>query len=510
FTLALAIGANTTVFSFVDALLLRPFPGVRQPDQLVSFADKGVGNQSYPNYVEFRDRTKAFSGLTAFRVAPMNLSFGTGNERAWGYEATGNYFQVLGVRPALGRFFTPAEDQNPGGDPYAVLSYSSWQRWFGGNPDVVNRTIKINGLSYTILGIAPKGFIGTELLYVPDIWVPMSMEARIEPGSNWLNERGDWNIWVLGRIRAGVSHAQAQSDVDAIAAQLAREYPRFNEGMRVYLAKPGLVGGFFRGPITGFLAVVMGVAGLVLLIACVNLASFLLARSTDRRKETAIRIALGAGRIRLIRQLLTESLLLAIAGGAAGLFIAWWATDLISRSRIPIDVPINTTVAIDPRVLAFAILASVLTVLFFGLAPALQATRPDVAPALKNQAWSRRLRRWELRDVFVAAQVALSVVLLAASVLVVRSLQNALTVNIGFNPKHAASVAFDLGLQGYSEAQGRQFQRQLLQRVQALPGVESATIVNSIPLTLGTSHTTPIAYGRPVPKPSDRTNAIYY
>lgn len=502
FILAMAIGANTTVFSLVNALLLQPFPGVRQSDQLVAFS----GSQSYPNYLEFRNRAKAFSGVIATRIAPMSLSLGSGNERAWGYEATGNYFQVLGVRPAIGRFFTPAEDRKPGGDPYAVISYAAWQHWFGGSPNVVNRSIQINGLKYTVWGVAPKGFIGTEFLYKPQIWVPMSMEPQIEPGNSWLNERSTWDIWVAGRIKPGISQAQAQNDVDTISAQLGKEYPRFDRGMHVRLGRPG----YFRSQIANFFAVVMGVAGLVLLLACMNLASFLLARSADGRKETAIRIALGAGRLRLMRQFLTESALLAAAGGGAGLFIAWWAAAWISSSRFPIDIPVNTTVAIDHRVLAFAIAGTVLTVLFFGLAPALQAARPNVVPALKSESWSRRLRRWELRDVFVAAQVALSVVLLGGSALVVRSLQNALDVNIGFNPKHAAAVAFDLGLQGYSEALGRQFLTQLLHRVQSTPGIESATVTDSVPLTLNESTTWIMAYGKPIPKPGDRAHATFY
>ncbi len=504
-TLALAIGANTIVFSVVNTLLLRPLP-VERPQDLVSFVD----SQSFPNYRDFRDRTQALSGLAAIRIGIVAMSHSSENARVWGYEVTGNYFGLLGVRPALGRFFTPAEDQKIGGDPYIVLSYSTWRHRFGGDPRVVNQTVKINGLSYTILGVAPKGFFGTELLYAPEFWVPMSMEPQVEPGNNWLNNRMTWDAWVLGRVKRGISRVAAEHEIQGIAAQLVREHPAENDGMRVRLTAPGFVGGSLRGPVTAFASVVMGVALLVLLIACTNLASFLLARATDRRKETAIRLALGAGRFRVLRQFLMESLWLAVLGGAAGLLLAWSLTGLISAAGLPFDVPLNKTLQIDPHVLFFTLAASLGTVLLFGFVPALKAARPDVIPALKNESWSRRLRRFELRDVFVTGQIALSIVLLVGSVLVVRSLQNALTVNVGFNPKNAASVAFDLGDQGYTSAQGMEFQKRILQRVEQLPGIERASEANTIPLSLDVSTTGLIVYGKPETPMGERTRTITY
>ncbi len=508
-TLALAIGANTTVFSMLNALILRPLP-VDRPQDLVFLSRQKSQNQSFPNYRDFRDRTKTLSGLIAYRIAVVALSHGHDNARAWGYEVTGNYFEVLGVRPALGRFFTPSEDRKIGGEPYVVLSYAAWQHRFGADPHVVNTRVKVNGLDYTILGVAPKGFIGTELLYQPEFWVPISMEPQIEPGNSWLDSRGTWNAWVMGRIRSGVSRGEAQSEIQSIAAQLVREHPKENDGMQVHFTSPGLVGDALRGPVTAFASVIMAVAGLVLLIACSNLASFLLARATDRKKETAIRLALGASRSRLLRQFLMESLLLGLVGGAAGVLFAFWLTSLMTAATLPFDFPFNKTLGIDFRVLGFAFCASLLTVFLFGLVPAIQSTRSDVVPGLKNESWSHRFRRWELRDVFVTGQIALSVVLLVASVLVVRSLQNALTVNIGFNPRNAASVSFDLGMQGYSEAQGCAFQKRVLERVQSLPGIESASLSNTIPLSLDVSTTMLYAYGKPVPRPSEATHAIFY
>lgn len=509
-TLALAIGANTTVFSMLNALLLRPLP-VERPQDLVSFAGApGGANQSFPNYRDFRDRTRTLSGLAAIRVNVVAMSHRAENARIWGYEVTGNYFQLLGIRPAVGRFFTPAEDRKIGGDPYIVLSYSAWQHRFAADPGILNRTVKINGLDYTVLGVAPKGFIGTELLFAPEFWVPMSMEPQIEPGNNWLEARTTWNIWVVGRIKPGISRPTAQSEIQAIAAQLVREHPKENDGMQVHFAPVGLIGDAFRGTVAAFATVVMAVGGLVLLIACSNLASFLLARATDHRKETAIRLALGAGRLRVLRQFLTESLLLALMGGAAGLLAAWWTTSLVTTAALPFDFPINKTVTIDVRVLLFTIAASLGTVLLFALVPSIQATLPDIVPALKNESWSRKLRRWELRDIFVSAQIALCIVLLIASVLVIRSLQNALTVNVGFNPRHAASVSFDLGDQGYTDAEGMEFQRRILERAEALPGIESASLSNTIPLSLDVSTTSIQAFGKPPSKRSDTTVAIYY
>ncbi len=508
-TLALAIGANTTVFSMLNALILRPLP-VDHPNELVFLAGSKMQNQSFPNYRDFRDRTKTLSGLVGCRIAVVALSHTGENARVWGYEATGNYFQVLGVHPLLGRFFEPAEDTKVGADPYVVLSYAAWRHRFAGDPAVVNKKVKINGLDYTVLGVAPSGFIGTELLYVPEFWVPMSMEPQIEPGNNWLETRTTWDVWVIGSIKPDVSYAKAQSEFQSIAAQLIREHPKENDGMTVHFTQPGLVGDALRGPITALAAIFMAVAGLVLLIACSNLASSLLARATDRSKETAIRLALGAGRLRILRQFLTEGFLLAAAGGAIGLLLAWWLTALVTSAGLPFDFPLNKTLAIDWRVLLFTLAVSSSTVLLFGLIPALQAARPDLVPALKNETWSRRLRGWELRDVFVAGQVALSVLLLVTSVLGVRSLKNALTVNVGFNPRHAASVSFELGDQGYSEAQGAQFQRRILEHVQSLPGIESASLSNTIPLSLDVSRTSLNAYGKPVPKRSDVLNAIYY
>ena len=431
------------------------------------------------------------------------------NGHVWGYEVTGNYFDVLGVHALLGRPLTPADDQKPLGHPVVVLSYGSWQRRFASDPAIVGKTVKINGLDYTILGVMPRGFFGTEILYAPEFWVPMAMEPQIEPGNAWLDDVYTWNCSVLGRLKPGMTAAQSEAELNTIAAQLVREHP-YLEGLAIRFSPPGLFGNSLRGAVTGFATVLMGVAGLVLLIACTNLASLLLARASDRRKEIAIRLALGAGKWRLIRQLLVESLLLSAAGATAGLALATWLIDLIAAWHPPIDVSLNFELAIDYRVLLFTAAAGLLTTLLFGLAPAVQSTRTELIPALKNALFTERFRRWQPREFLVAAQISLSVVLLVATVLVVHSLQRALTINIGFNPQNASVIAVDLGLAGNDEARGREFQRRLMEKVTALPGIQSAALANSLPLGLDQSTTTIERNDRPEPKPTEKHSANYY
>jgi predicted permease len=507
-TLALGIGANTTTFSAINKLILRPLPA-RQPQELVSLNTATGSNLSHPTYKDFRDRTRSLSGLVAYRVAPVGMTYGGSNAHVWGYEVSGNYFEVLGVQASLGRALTPADDQKPGAHPVVVLSYDSWQHRFAADPAIAGKTAKINGLDYTILGVMPSGFFGTELIFTPEFFVPMAMEAQIEPGNPWLDDRYTWNLWTLGRLKPGVTSTQAEAELNTVAAQIIREQPEL-EGLRIRPSPPGLMGTTLRGAVIGFAAVLMGVAGLVLLIACTNLASLLLARAADRRKEIAIRLALGASKWRLTRQLLVESLLLSVAGAAAGLLVAVWFVDALAAWRPPVDIPISTQFMIDERVLAFTMAAGLLTTLLFGLAPAIQSARTELLPALKNASFTGHLRRWHLREILVTSQIALSVVLLVATVLVLRSLQQALTINIGFNPQNAVAVGFDLGLAGYDETRGREFQRRVIEKVSALPGIQSAGFSNSIPLSLDQSHTGVRRQDRPEPKPSERQQANYY
>lgn len=507
-TLALAIGANTTTFSALNQFLLRPLP-VEHPKELVSLNNpRGGTSWSYPAYLAFRDRSRTLAGVIAYRIQPVGLSFGEKNAYVWGSEASGNYFEVLGIHALLGRTFTPDDDRRSSPHPVLVISYNAWQNRFAGSPDIIGRQVKLNSLDYTIIGVTPKDFFGTELLLSPEFWAPMTLQAQIEPGNAWLDSMNTHDIWVVGRLKPGVTVQQAEADLNSIAADLAR-IDRNNEGMQVRLSPPGLIGSALRGPVVGFAAVLMALAGLVLLIACVNIAGMLLARAADRRKEISIRLALGAPRWNLIRQLLTECLLLSAGGAAAGVLIAHWILGIIGAFRAPINVPANMSLPLDSRVLLFSTLLSAATTVVFGLVPAVQAARVDLVPALKNQL-SEKFRRIQIRDLLVGAQVMLSLVLLVGTVLVVRSLQRAVTIDIGFNPRNAVAVAFDAGLNGYSVERGKTFERRLLDKLALLPGIDSVALSDGLPLSIGQSNTWVFAEGQPVPPASHRPTAYFY
>lgn len=488
-SLALGIGANTVVFSVVNALVLKPLP-VSSPNELHFVQANNYPSHSFPNYRDLRDRNTTFSGLVAYRIAPMGLQAGDAARRVWGYLATGNYFDMLGVRPVLGRFFHPEDDRQPGASPFAVLSYTCWQNRFAADPQIVGKTIRINSLPYTVLGVAPGGFHGTELFYWPEIWVPMMMQPQIESFS-WLEARGTFNSWVIGRLKPGVTPQQAEANLNAIAAALAKEYPANNEGLKLKLAKPGLVGDVMRAPTEAFMGGVMALAGLVLLGACANLASLLAARASDRHHELAIRVSIGAGRGRIVRQLLTEALLLSVAGGVAGCGLAVALLRLLSQWRAPLDFPVRFEVDPDGRVFAFALAASLVTGILFGIAPARQAWSADPHQALKGiPLGGAGGRRWAFRDFLLAAQVALCCVLVTACFVSLRGLARALATPLGFEPRGVSVVGFDLGLAGYSGQEGKSFQRRALEAVALLPGVTAAAYASSLPLSINQSSTT--------------------
>jgi predicted permease len=508
-TLALGIGANTTIFSMVNAIVLRTF-GVQNQSELVLFNRHTPKREdpmfSYPDYKDYRERNTVFSDLAVYHVAPFNISHsGAQNSRLWGYAVSGNYFDMLGVQPIRGRLLHPADDIERGGHPVAVLTYGCWQGQFGGDPDVVGKHVKIDGLDSSIVGVTPQAFIGTEPMFTPEVFVPLAMSEQIGLWK-WMDDRGNKSsgaAWVIGRLKPGVSAKSAEAAVNNIATELAREYPKDDAGFSIVLSPPGMGGTYGRSGIIAGSAVLMVVAGLVLVIACVNLAGLLLARASDRRKEIAIRLAVGASQGQLLRQLLTESLLLSIAGGAAGVLLAYWLTALVNAWRPPIDVPVLPRVEIDMHVLLFTAAVSLFSAFLFGLAPALQSIRPGLVGAIKNDAPSARLRRLNLRDLLVTVQVALSVVLLIGSILVVRSLQNALSMNLGFQPEHAAVLSVDLAGQGYDEERGREFQRRLLDKVRGMRGIQAASMSAGLPLTLDPGNDKIYLEGKPEPRPGD-------
>jgi predicted permease len=491
-SLALGVGVNALVFSVINGLVLRPLPGVGDPDRLVFLQNGTNPGQSYPNFVDLRDRSTAFDSLAGYRIAPMSVETGAGASgqprRAWGYLATGSYFDTLRVTPAAGRFFHAAEDRNPGEPALAVLSYDEWTTHFGGSRDVIGSTLRINAHPFTIIGVAPRGFFGSEVFYRPAIWVPMMMEPVIEP-HNWLDARATMNMWVVGRLKTGVSIPQAEANLAPVTADLARAYPWPDKNMVIRLARPGLLGNLLRTPVQAFGMAVMLLAGLVLVAACANLAGLLLARGADRQREMAIRLSIGAARARLVRQLLTESLVLALAGGLLGAATAAIGAAALSAWQIPVTLPMQLDVSVDWRVVVFACVVSTIAGLLFGVAPARFASATDPNLALKGGVQGPAGgRRWTFRDALIAVQVALCFVLVTACVLSARGLQRALAAPLGFAPRGVATASFDLGLAGYDKARGLEFQRRVAEEASRMPGATSAAFASTLPLSLDQSH----------------------
>lgn len=496
-SLALGIGANTTIFSLFNALLLRPLPG-RNPGALATVYTSGSSGSlysasSYPDYLDYRDRSEAFSELAASTFTPMLLSGAGLNDRIIGETVTGNYFETFGVTALYGRTFTSAEDQ-PGAAPVVVLSHGLWQRLFGSDPAVVGETLKLNGQPVTIIGIAPKEFTGSIRGVSLELWVPFSNAPLLMPRRNLIERRGARGLFLFGRLKPGYTAEQAQSNLRVIGQQLYEAHPNEwtnKKGQpRVVSVLPesqSRVPPVARGALLGFLGMLLVVVGLVLLIACANVANLLLARAGARRREIAVRLALGAGRGRLVRQLLTENILLSLLAGVAGVLLAVWTSRLLMAFQPPLPFSLALDLGFDYRVLAFAFGVTLATGIIFGLAPALQATKPNLVVALKEvgAGGAGGYRRSYLRNGLVVTQVALSVLLLAGAGLFLRSLANAGTIDVGFDPENVLLVSLDLGLQGYDEVRGRVFYQQLQERLEKHPQIESASVARSLPLGLG-------------------------
>jgi predicted permease len=490
-SIALGIAANATVFSVANGLLWGTLP-VRDPGRLVVF-DEGK-SLSYPDFTDYRDQTRdVFEGgvCAHFPLIPASLGVSGEPERVWGQAVSGNYFSAVGVPLALGRGILPSDDEVQGRDAVVVLSHALWQRRFGSDRGIVGREAVLNGQRYTVVGVTAPGFTGADRGLRTEFWVPLAMVEEIMPdlGKEPLRtkRRAQWLI-LNARLNPGVTHAQAVAAVNVVKKRLDDTYRKDEKNHRPPLtlnAAGSLIGGS-ETPALTLMAVLMVVVGLVLLVACANVANLLLARSTTRQREIAIRLAMGAGRRRLIRQLLTESILLASGGAVAGFALAAIAARAISRFQLPMPFPIVFDFNVDLRVLAFTAGLAVLTGILFGLAPALRATRPDLVGALKNESPGfGRMRRFGLRNALVIVQVALSLVLLAGAGLFLRSLQNASSIDLGMKPDHILLMAFDPKLQNYSREKTQQLLSTLRERVSALPGVRSVSFVDSLPLSIG-------------------------
>lgn len=491
-TLALGIGANTTIFSWINSTLLNPVPGLKAPDQVVALS-LGKSSQnpfpfSYPDYVAMRDGQQSFSGITAFSVQPMSLTGAGKPQRVWGMVATANYFDVLGVRPAMGRGFLPQEDQTPNGAPVVVISDRLWRTHFGADQQVIGRTLAINRHSYTIVGVTPPVFEGSQTGIRSDLWIPMMMQADVMPQGDLLNDHHYFWANLLGRLKPGVSISQAQQEMTARIQRVAKDYPQEHKGHDTVTVSP-----LWRAPFSAnqffslLLPMLMAIAGVVLLLACANVANLMLVRSIARRREIAIRLSLGASRWRLVRQLMVESMVLALAGGVIAMMITFWTGGLMGRFIPPMDFPVALDVHIDKGVLLAAFVISVITGLIFGILPAMRASGEAPVTVLKEEIGSSSGGRGKARlaSGLVVAQVALSLLLLICAGLFIRSFASAQTIDPGFDPRGVLLTSYDLFQSGYTPENGIQFDRQLIAKLQALPGVQSVALANRVPLTLG-------------------------
>jgi putative ABC transport system permease protein len=491
-SLALGVGLNTAIFSIVNVMLIRPVPMVKDHGRVVWLR----APISYPDYLDYRDKTRSFEGMAAATgTSEFSLQGTGGPEVIKGEFVTENYFDVLKVGALKGRTFAKDEGQTPA--PVVVLSEHLWRTHFDSDSGIIGRQISLNGLSFTVIGVASKDFIGTEAGLNRELWVPLRMQPVLNPpetvraadpaSSRFLSRDSHW-LAVFARLAPGVSRQQAGTDLNNVARNVAEAYQgrASAETLRSVqlLTMSGGLDPRDQGEALPLAGIVMAVVALVLLIACANIAGLLLARAAVRRRETAIRQALGATRPRLVRQWLTESVLLGIGGGALGLVLALWANQLLI-SYLQTTPLASLDLGLDWRVLAFTLLVSVVTGIVFGLAPAVQAARVDIVTSLKSEDAQRAgSRRSRLRTAFVTAQVTMSVVLLVCAGLFIRSLQSANTIDPGFRVDRALTVPINLGLLRYKESDGENFYRNLLARVQAQPGVESASLVRFAQLGL--------------------------
>lgn len=514
--IALGIGANSATFSFANAFLWRKSMAA-EPDRLVRIfvewqAGLKYGSFSYPDYSDVRDKNDVFAGLVASSIMPMHLSAGDRSERVWGAVVSGNYFAALGIKPILGRAFEPEEDKNPGSHPVAVIGHGLWQRRFGADPAVVGRTLSLNTLPFTVIGIAPPGFYGMDTGVGQEVWIPLMMTGQMGDQRRSMTARGShWVQSVIGRLKPGITMEQAGASMSSLMANLASEYPTTNKnkGARLYSLAETSLHPMVRGGFVQFLKLMFGVVGFILLLACSNVAGLLLARSSARRREISVRMALGAGRMRLIRQLLAESILLSFLAGGVGILLNVWLTQLIQSFTPPSDLPLRIDVGLDWPVLGFTFAVTAVTGMLFGLTPALAATRTDLVSVLKEGSPVHLGGASRLRRALVVGQVALSLSLLIGAGLLVRSLQAARDLDPGFNPDHQLVAAMNLGLQRYDEAKGRQFVQSLRNRMQGLPGVQSVGFSDSLPLSLSSSQTSVRPEGFTAP-PDSSLPAIDY
>ncbi len=494
-TLALGIGANSTIFSWIDATLLNPVPGAARTQQLVSVTlgpPTNPGPISYPNYLNLRDHNYSFSGLIAYSLRDVGLT-GIGRpERIWGMLVSANYFDVLGVRPILGRGFLPSEGKKENGAPVVVINYGLWQRRFAGNPSVLGRSIEINRHSYTIVGVTPERFQGSQTGLSPDLWIPLSMTPQLVPGENILQSRGANWLMSQGRLKPGVTLEQAQADMTLLMQRLVHQFPTEHKAGNAMTLTP-----IWRDPfganhfLSGILLLLMAIAGVVLLLACANVANLMLVRSISRRREIAIRLSIGASRAEIVRQFLVESLLLALGGGIVASLFTLWSEDLLPKFIPPTNLPIAIGVHFNLAVVWATVLLSILTCVIFGILPALRASGLEPVSILKEESGAAAggVRKARLSSALVVIQMALSLLLLICSGLFIRSFRRAQHFDPGFNPHHVLLATYEFFDSRYDANTGIKFHEELLDKLRALPGVQSAALADWAPMRLQENRT---------------------
>ena len=485
-TLALAIGANAVVFGVLNALILRSV-NVPQAQSLYAIerGEHQAINHSYLDYLDLRDRNRSFEGLAAYNLADAGLDTGKEVTDAWVQEVTGNYFDVLKIQPYLGRFVHATDEHGPNSAPYIVLTYAYWHSHFQDDRGVVGRVVQLNKHPFTILGVAPPEFRGTLLFVFPDFWVPLVNQEQVE-GLNVLNERGNRDLlMVLGHLKPGVTPAQAVADLNAIGAYLEKTYPKDDGQMTFSLARPGLAGDWLGSPLKAFLGGLMLLAGLILLAACANLGSLFAARAADRSREVALRLALGATRSRVLRQLFTEAVLISLAGGGIGLWVSVALLHALSvwqpLPTAPLQVPVNP----DANVYAVAVLLSLASGFLFGAVPVRQVLRTDPYQVVKSGSTSVIGRRISVRDILLVVQIAICAVLVTSSLVAVRGLLHSMHSNFGFEPRNAILVETSLNMGGYSGDQVPAMQKRMIDALENIPGVQSVGLVDRLPLYYG-------------------------
>jgi predicted permease len=511
FTLALGIAANVIVFGVLQALVLRPID-VPHGEHVMTLArtDQTYPVFSYPEVRDVRDENTMFSAVAPWFIQNFGLAADGLTRPVWGYYVGGQYFEALSTKPFLGRLLQRTDDDHPGASHAAVLSWPTWKSDFDADPDIVGKLVRINKHPYTIVGVTPEGFYGTEKFLQPDLFLPIANEASLD-GDNWLEARREEHVYAIVRIKDGVALSQVQAELNAIAARIIREYPKDEEKLSFKLTSPGLMGDFFGAPAGGFLASVLGLAGIVLLAACANLGGLFAARTADRTREIAIRMAVGSSHWRIVRQVLVEALVISILGGAGACGLAWIAVTGLANWHPPTEFPFRFHILPQPSLIAVGFLISLIAGVLFGVTPLRQIFKTDPYDAIKSGGSQASAgRRWALRDVLLAAQIALCCVTVTAAFVSLRGLSKALTMDMGFNPKHAVVTKFELSEAGYSSEDADHFQRQLLESVSQLPGVVAAGYAQSTPLSQETSLTNVFSQQTTDFKPSNKAFTAYY